>query len=437
MRFNFVSEYGDGLGLAMRCREEGHAARMWIHDKEALEVGEGLVDKVGDIEDLVVDASVEDDVFIFDTSGFGLVADGLLKQGYAVVGGSVIADRLEKDRKYGTEVMKLAGIETPETFSFTSWEKAVAFVEEYDDRLVFKPSKKLGQEAASHVSYDKTDLLEMLASLQDSIGIDKPEFDLQQFVKGVPVSSEAWFDGWDFVPSLGNHTLERKELMNENLGPSGGCTGNIVWSCDHEACALCEAGILQMKRFLRDHNYVGMIDLNAIVNADGVFGLEWTPRFGYDAGPTLFYGLLQNEVSETLAAFARRDKVALKRLSLKSGIAAGLRVSVAPWPSEGFTAQAEIPVRGITDEDIHENYWFNVRSGDRTTKLRTAGAWGIVACLLGYGSSVRSAFKAPYELAEKLKLPDKQYRTDLIDQFKNDLAKLEDFVPNGIYAHVG
>src|SRR5208283_4900836 len=98
--------------------------------------------------------------------------------------------------------------------------------------------------------------------------------------------------------------FERKQLMDGNLGPSGGCTGNIVWACDGE-CPICKGGIRKLEGFLRVSNYKGMIDLNAIISEDKLYGLEFTPRFGYDASPTLFWGLLSMDLSELLYRVAK------------------------------------------------------------------------------------------------------------------------------------
>src|SRR5690349_20579498 len=105
-RFNFVSETGDGMGFAARLRQEGHDVRMWIRNPEARAVGDNIVAKAGDFEDLFVDADTDSDVFAFDSSGNGVYADFLRGHRFPVVGGSVIADRLERDRTYGHQVMQ-------------------------------------------------------------------------------------------------------------------------------------------------------------------------------------------------------------------------------------------------------------------------------------------------------------------------------------------
>lgn len=420
-RWNVISETGDGLGFAVRLKDEGERVRMWIRSSDAVQIGNGLIDKVGDFEDLVKDATVDEDIFLFDGSGNGFVADALREQGFAVLGGSLVADRLERDRSFGLNVMTDAGISVPETYKFSSWNEARSFVDDYPGRLVYKPSKALGDISSSHVSSDKEELLDMLANFEKGSSVEKPEFELQEFIEGVCISTELWFDGNKFL-NLWNHTFERKQLMNDDLGPSGGCTGNIVWACG--SCQVCHE-VKKLESWLRHQQFLGMLDLNAVVNDEGFYGLEFTPRFGYDASPTMFNELLEDSsVAETLAYVAKHHPLA-QTLSLKKGkLAGGIRLTIPPWPLEKYDADADIPIRGLEESELRHTYFYNVKSGGEA-KLASAGAWGILLLFTYLGTSVASALRYPALLCEKVRVPDKQYRTDLVAQFKGDFEKLK------------
>src|SRR6185312_15704729 len=106
-------------------------------------------------------------------------------------------------------------------------------------------------------------------------------FVLQEFINGVVVSSEMWSDGTKVIrPS--NHTVEVKGFLNGCKGPATGCSGNIVWAEDG-LCRIVESGSARIEKLVVEEGHVGPMDLNAVVNDEGVWGLEWTPRFGYDA----------------------------------------------------------------------------------------------------------------------------------------------------------
>ena len=422
MRFNIISESSDGMGFGARLIQEGNEARMWIRTKDAASVGDGIVPKVGDIEDMLQGADAQKDVFVFDGSSNGVIADYLRQQGLPVIGGSRIADRLERDRNFGGDAMAQGGIKTPKTVTFTDFASAISYAKKHKDkRLVYKPSKLLGELSCSKVTSDSEELVELLALTESESDIAEPEFDLQEFTPGVALSTELWFDGEEFIEGLWNHTLERKELMDGNMGPSGGCTGNLVWACGE--CPVCKQ-LRKMAPFLKEHNYVGMLDLNAIITEEGeVRGLEWTPRFGYDASPTLLWTCLDGDLGGFLSNTARHQHD-LGSPRLNDSFGGAVRITIPPWPTEKHLASEGLPIRGVGAKELGTNaYLYNVKQVDG--KLYTAGAWGIVLLFTGRGGSIGSAFSEPYRMAERVRVSDKQYRLDLTEQFKGDMAKLE------------
>jgi phosphoribosylamine--glycine ligase len=421
-RFNFVSETGDGMGFAARLTADGEAARMWIRSPDARAVGDNLVTKVGDPEDMLHDADTDNDIFIFDTSGNGIYADYLQSLGFAVLGGSVLADRLERDREFGASVMEDCGIEVPETETFTSFEDGIRHVEENPDiRWVYKPSKQLGDLSPSHVSYDTEDLVEMLQNIQNDVSIVDPQFELQAFEPGVAFSTELWFQHGQFIAPLTNHTLERKELMNEDIGPSGGCLGNLTWFCG--GCLVCSAA-MGLTKWAKRVDYHGMLDLNVIVaEANGqIYGLEFTPRFGYDASPTLLGELVQGGLGRFFADAARGR---VSRIDLRDDFAGAVRLTIPPWPTEKYTAEENVPIRGIEPDVMRKHtYLYNVKKDDND-QLCSAGAWGIVALFTHRAGSVSGAMRVPLDIAREVRLKNKQFRTDLSTRFRDDLAKLD------------
>jgi len=421
-RFRLVSETSDGIGFAVRLDWEGYDVQAWIRSADAKAVGDRLITKVGDIDDLVRDADRERDVFLFDTSGNGLIADALRERGMAVIGGSGLMDRLERDREYGYAVMKECKIDVPETKSFTSFADGIEFVENNPDvRWVYKPSKQLGDLSPSHVSYDSDDLVQMLTNIEMDVDIADPQFELQAFEKGIAMSTELWFQNGEWIQPLTNHTLERKELMNDDIGPSGGCLGNIVWLC--EGCAVCDVA-KRLVRWCEQNRYHGMLDLNVIVAKDAVYGLEFTPRCGYDATPTFLWEIVKGGIGEFWADVARgmAHNINLREQTYGSA----LRLTIPPWPTEKYMAEENVPIRGL-DKDKNwqrSTYLYNVK-GDKDNELVSAGAWGILLLLTHNASSVRGALRQPLERAKELKIKNKQYRTDLADRFLDDIAKLE------------
>ncbi len=415
-KFLLISGGGDGLGLALRLKMEGHNVAISIKEPRAKSNYDGLLVKPKKWDDFL-DAST---IVIFDSSGGGRTADRLRARGHFVFAGSTFADSLELDRPLALDFMSQAGIRVPESKTFRSWEKAKGYVKERNTRLVFKASGDTGNFLGSYVSYDPGDLIEMLDHFAEvTAGQGKPEFILQDFIEGTEVSSEGWFNGQEFM-SPWNHTLERKQLMNDGLGPSGGCAGNLVW-LERESNHVIEEGIARMAPILREHEYIGPIDLNTVVNKEGVWGLEFTPRFGYDALPALLE-LVEGGIGGTIAAMARGEVPT--SLPLVDRKAAGLRISIPPYPSEHFHPDEGIPIRGLTREDRDHLYFFDVKLND-ANHLVSTNAFGAIVTVTGSGEGITDAFVGPMEIAKRAKIPQKQYRTDLVNVFIREWAKFD------------
>lgn len=415
MKFLLISGGGDGLGLALRLKEEGNDVAVWIREGRSKRNYDGLLRKVAKWEEFL-DA---DTIVLFDSNGGGRTADRLRARGHHVATGGAFADQLELDRQVAFELMLQQGVKVPKYKAFTSWDKAREYVKKSEVRLCFKPSGDSVNQLSSYLAYDTSDMLEMMDVMQEKHK-GRPEFLLQDFVKGYEISSEGWFNGERFMTPF-NHTIERKALMNDNLGPSTRCAGNIVWTCD--TSPIIEEGIKRMEPLLREREYIGPIDLNAIVNEEGVWALEFTPRFGYEALPALLE-LFTSPIGESLSALARKELPT--SLPLRSTVASALFVSIPPYPTDK-APQEGIPIRGFTKADRGHLYFYDVML-DANLHVVTTPAYGAIVTITGAGDSIVEAMYGPLEIAKRAKIPDKQFRTDLTSVFVTARAELEPYL---------
>ena len=225
-----------------------------------------------------------------------------------------------------------------------------------------------------------------------------------------------WCDGTKFIRPA-NHTIEVKGFMNNNKGPATGCSGNILW-IDEERCRIVENGVARVEEAIVQAGHVGPIDLNAVVNDEGVWGLEWTPRFGYDATPTQMF-LFKNDIGKFFYDIARGPLTYDMPMSDK--IAAGVRFSIPPYPTDPKKV-AEVqkirpnlgtPIRGLTEKNAGSIYFYEIMEVDGA--LQHSDGFGLIGCAMGVGDDVWSAFDRPYDVLSELKIPELQYRTDLRD----------------------
>jgi phosphoribosylamine-glycine ligase len=277
--------------LAQQMALEGHQVMVHLHDKDVHRCFEGLVWKS---ENWEKDAK-EADFVVFDANEHGEKAEWLRKQGVKVWGGSLLADRLENDRVFGMEVLTRAGIKVPLTKHFKNAAEAKKLVEGWDsERTVIKLDDPKASKASSYVSKSRQDMLDRIeawTSTEDAQADLNKGGIIQEFIHGTEISIEGWFDGESFLYPY-NITMEDKKLLNDDKGPNTGCAQNLVKQLRPEHPRLARLMLEPLVPVLARGRFIGQIDVNAIVDKEGVpHALEFTPRAGYDATPTLVMGL--------------------------------------------------------------------------------------------------------------------------------------------------
>lgn len=349
------------------------------------------------------------DLSLFDLTGKAREAEKSLKV-TPTMGDSLLASRLEEDRLFGIEIMERSGINVPPWDVFDSIDAARKFVGKTKKRYVFKPFG--GQDQGSmttFVSESSDDLLEYFDNLDEQT--HGAQFILQEFITGgCEVSTEAYFNGQDFY--LVNATIEEKKFMDGNLGPATGCSGNLVW-CYDEWPKIFKEGLLKLGEFLNASNYRGMCDLNTIVTQGKLYGLEWTPRFGYDASATLFSLLPTGTFGDFLYGIAAGERVDNIQPILGQ-YAAAVRCSIPPYPVEELKVglqQVGVPLK-LEMEHLKDFWlWDGCVVEDRLVSC--GQGYGVIGAPIYTSDSPLGAFSRVYNALEKLKIPNLQYRTDM------------------------
>jgi phosphoribosylamine--glycine ligase len=404
MNFFMVSKCGEGAGLLKQIQDEGNDCELCIIEQDYKSVYDGILEKSLKPKD-------KNTIIIFDSSGNGTRADKLRASGFKVFGASKFHDRLENDREFGLDFMESNGILIPETKTFTDFNEGIEFVEENKDkRYVFKPSGDLPSKLTYSCS-DTEDLIHYMRFVEKFYGSKIEDFVLQEFIEGSIISSEYWVGAEGFISPI-NHTIEVKKLMNDDLGPSTGCSGNLVW-LGAEGSLLSQE-LEKVEQELIKNKYIGPIDLNAIVNEKGIYGLEWTPRFGLDAMPT-FLQLCSYDVGGIIADLASGN---IPKFNPRESFAAGVRVTIPPYPIEldnskviqDHAPNKFIPIRGLEE---FKNYCYLYEVMMKDDELVHSDGTGVIAVVSDWSNDINDILDNPYQILEDCKIPDKQYRTDL------------------------
>jgi phosphoribosylamine--glycine ligase len=418
-RVNFLFVSLDGLisDIALQVVKEGHSVKYYIGSTSDKEIGDGFIDKTDDWEKEVEWA----DVIIFDdVLGEGTKAKRLRDQGKHVIGGTPYSDRLEDDRAFGQEEMKKHGIPIIPYRDFTSFDEAMDFVMQNRGKYVIKPSGEaqnikgllfVGEED------DGRDVIQVLGHYKKAWSDKIPLFQLQKRVTGVEVAVGAFFNGHEFLYPI-NVNFEHKKLFPGNLGPATGEMGTAMfWSGPNR---IFNATLKKFETKLAEEKYAGYIDINCIVNNNGIFPLEWTARFGY---PTIS---IQQEgmttpIGEFLYDLARGNKPKWK---VKSGFQVGVRIVVPPFPFndiETFNAKSrdaviifKKPTEGVHIEDVK-----NVNG-----EWVITGTSGVILIVCGTGQTMKQAQAQAYGRIKNILIPGMYYRTDIGDRWYEDSDRL-------------
>jgi phosphoribosylamine--glycine ligase len=359
-----------------------------------------------------------------DVLGMGEDAHRLRKAGKAVVGGTPYTDRLEDDRAFGQNELRGFGIPIIPFEEFSSFDDAITYVKTNPVRYVIKPSgeaQNIKRLLFVGEDEDGTDVIHVLESYKKVYADRVRTFQLQQRKTGVEIAIGAFFNGNEFLTPI-NVNFEHKKLFPGNIGPSTGEMGTAMyWSQPNK---IFNQTLRKMEEKLREEGYVGYIDLNCIVNAQGIYPLEFTARFGYPTISIQQEGLT-TPMGELLAAMARGEKIELKA---RSGFQVGVRIVVPPFPFDDpktFEANSEERVIIFRKPDYAGVHIEDVKLVNGEWVI--TGTSGVVLIVIGMGNTMRRAQAQAYNRIGNIMIPNMYYRTDIGDRWFEDHDRLHNW----------
>lgn len=222
------------------------------------------------------------------------------------------------------------------------------------------------------------------------------------------------YEGYVYCVTVPYHTL----YVRRNGKPLWCGNTSMFWS---EPNRLFTQTLLKLENKLAEEGYVGYIDLNCIVNSNGIYPLEFTSRFGY---PTIF--IQQEGMVTPIGQFfwdlaCGRDP----KLKVKSGFQVGVRIVVSPYPFDddntfqALSKNAVISFRKGVPEEVHIEDVKLVNG-----QWLVAGSSGVVLVVVGLGQTMRQAQAQAYARIKNISIPNMYYRPDIGDRWVEDSDKL-------------
>lgn len=423
-----IGDYNELGSIYLRLIAEGHAVRVDIAEPGAHDVLAGMVDRVPDWEAELAwirDAG-PDGLILFEDANRGELQDQLRRDGFHVLGGSAIGDRLEQERAFAQATLRSAGLRTAESTTFDDFDTAIAFITAHPRRYVLKFDGTYLTSDANYVGArdDGADVVAIMTRYRRQwrdVHEMPPAFTLMHHVQGVETGVGCFFDGDRFVGPI-NLDWEHKRLFPGDLGELTGEMGTVVSYRGGEK--LFDATLARVEPLLRAGRHVGYVNLNTIINADGVWPLELTCRFGYPG-----FAILSALFAEPCGAILQRiARGAGGDFTTHDGYAVGVVLTVPPFPyHHGYEELGKgTPIclpDDLTDDERGHLHFAEVGLDDG--QLVTTGLVGYSMVVTGRGDTLEGAQRAAYALAGKVALPNVRYRNDIGDDLRTrGLAEL-------------
>ena len=274
MRVLGVTETCDLGSMYLRLLRKGHEVLVSVSEPLASGTMAGLVPRTADWRAMLpwIRQAGEEGIILFEAVGFGELQDQLRADGFNVVGGSAFGDRLENDRAFGQAFLNEHRLRTAKSRKFGDVAEALDDLRSNPRRCVLKENLSAGDTIVGMFP-DGRDIAALLR-VRPPAG----DFILMDHVSGVETAVGAYFNGTRFMqPACLD--WEHKHFFAGDLGELTGEMGTVATFCGAEI--LFEEVLAPLEPSFRKAGHVGWINLNLIINEDGIWPLEFTCRFGY------------------------------------------------------------------------------------------------------------------------------------------------------------
>ena len=422
MRFLGVGEAADLASLYLRLVEAGHEVKVCIGHPLCQDTLTGLVTKVADWQAELpwIRAAGRDGCILFENvgGGRGALQDRLRADGFNVIGSSAYGAKLEGDRAFAQQTLSALGLPTAPVFEFSDPEDGRRFIERRPGRYVLKSN---GVNAATFVGRHSQGL-DTSAVLAGDRTLAESSFILMDFVEGIEMGVGAYFNGDDFLePACLD--WEHKRFFPGDLGELTGEMGTVVTYA--RTTEFFERTLAKMRPLLRENGYCGYINLNTVVNASGIWPLEFTCRFGYP-GYAVLDPLQREPWGDLFRALIQRTA---QRFETEPGFSVGIVITTPPFPYYRDQVKEPVGLPVLFAADLSPAERRNVHYGEvglHEGGLVTTGTSGYTLVVTGTGDTVRAARDAANALADKVVVANARYRRDIGDKLiAGELAQIE------------
>lgn len=419
MRVLIVDIEGMNLDFALRCAAAGDEVRLYRQQPK------GKVDRYGEgfsqirlVSDWRDHMGWARDGLIFVTGNFVHLheLERYRAHGFRVFGPTVSSARLEISRDSGQELLKAAGIEVPHYETFESLKEARQFATKADSPMVHKP---MGDEADKSLTYVSRSPEDLVGWLDHQIARGKKPKGKVMLQDKVDLLCEMGISGWfgpdGFLRDKWQICFEHKNLMPDEVGPATGEMGTL---CQYVVDDPMAEMLVALEPALQALGHRGDFAIGCGIDKKGrAWPFEFTARTGY---PAWYIQIASHRGSPSAWMRDLLDGKDSLRVSYDAAIGVVMGQPRFPYNASPAELVEGNPIENEAGDAAHL-----VSVMCKGGELQTTGEY--VAVATGLGKGIEKAQKRAYAAVDKIRFPNRIYRTDIGTKIGNVLEELHGF----------
>lgn len=342
------------------------------------------------------------------------ITDAMNEAGIACFGPTKYCAQLEGSKAFAKSIMEAGKVPTAETYTFTDYADARAYIEEKGAPLVVKAD---GLAAGKGVVVAQT-LQEALDALDDimlqkSFGAAGNTVVVEECLIGEEASFLCFCDGVNALPLPS--AQDHKAVFDGDKGPNTGGMGAYspapvlpVESLE----AMTDLVIRPILRVMaeRGHPFKGILYAGLMMTANGPKVLEYNARFGDPECQPLLMRLNDDLAAIMLACINGTLDQGNLNYSHKSAV--GVVIAAEGYPA---TYHKGMTIEGVGDADALP-FTKVFHSGTVLEKGILHASGGRILCVTALGDTLQEAQRQAYAAVKKIRMEHSQYRSDIGDK---------------------
>ncbi|MEI6533514.1 MAG: phosphoribosylamine--glycine ligase [Candidatus Roizmanbacteria bacterium] len=340
------------------------------------------------------------------------IVDYFQKKKLLIFGPTKKSAQIETSKAWASQFMYKYAIPEAESYSFTSYEKALEFSKK-EHRLFVVKASGLASGKGVIVPQSKEEEFKAIEEVmvQKKFGDAGSSIVLQELLQGVEVSLLAFCDGKNIVPML--PAQDHKRIFDFDQGPNTGGMGTYtpLPFVNEDMLTSLRQTILQpfiYGMYKEGHPYKGVIFAGIMLTKDGPKVLEFNARFGDPETESLML-MLDTELHPILEACAQ-GTLEESLVRFKSGSACCVVLASSGYPSPTVSGEIIHGLNNVYDSEVKLFY-----AGAVETDGEIVANGGRAMVVAGYGETIKEALEKVYNsIGEKgVHFSGMQYRRDI------------------------